>query len=565
MSRFLSVLVALALIIPLSVPATADSHITLICEIQDHDADQEAGSSLEGETVTTTGVVYAVQSNGFYLQDENCDDDTATSDGIFVFFDAQPSLGDELEVTGEVDEFFLATEIVGQSLRLLSVGNDLPVPTPIDHEAAATPGYYETLEHMRVHLAYGQTYVGTNRFNESFLVPLALGDSIDKRVRRTDDDPGIFALDDGLNGGASAFLFAFDKVFKAQGPMAFTFGNYKLLLEAPVDVEASGDRPAAIISQPDGTLSVATWNLFNVFDEKEPDDSIAVPSIPPTEQAVKRAKIARAVLDELGSPAVIAVQEVENLDLLEAIADEINVASDGETAYVALLLEGNDIRGIDVGFLVDEAKVRIGDVFQIGKDAVSEIDEDSGEPICDGGEVGLVYDRVPLVVEVMAGGETFYVVSNHFKSKFGGNEENFFFELCRVHQAEVLIAGLDELGLDDTGRVIITGDFNSFRNDETVEKDTLDTFEDAGYFNQVDLIPEDRRFTFVFEGRVQFLDHLLVQRPLVNRVAAVDSSKLDSDVPFPVFAGNDATGWATSDHDPIVAYIELRGGRPGGR
>jgi hypothetical protein len=59
-------------------------------------------STLEGEEVTTTGVVTAVDGNGFYLQDLEGDGDDSTSDGIFVFTGGAPevAVGDEAEVTG---------------------------------------------------------------------------------------------------------------------------------------------------------------------------------------------------------------------------------------------------------------------------------------------------------------------------------------------------------------------------------------------------------------------------------------------------------------------------------
>src|SRR5262245_20593692 len=42
-------------------------------------------SQLEGESVVTEGIVTAVRSNGFHLQDPNADSDDATSEAIFVF------------------------------------------------------------------------------------------------------------------------------------------------------------------------------------------------------------------------------------------------------------------------------------------------------------------------------------------------------------------------------------------------------------------------------------------------------------------------------------------------
>jgi hypothetical protein len=60
-------------------------------------------SGLKDATVTTSGIVAARASNGFYLQDPEGDDDIATSDGIFIFTGAAPAadiVGAEVQVTG---------------------------------------------------------------------------------------------------------------------------------------------------------------------------------------------------------------------------------------------------------------------------------------------------------------------------------------------------------------------------------------------------------------------------------------------------------------------------------
>ncbi|MDX1620757.1 MAG: hypothetical protein R3320_07190, partial [Nitriliruptorales bacterium] len=199
------------------------------------------------------------------------------------------------------------------------------------------------------------------------------------------------------------------------------------------------------------------------------------------------------------------------------------------------------VRGIDVGFLVDTHQVSYGNVRQLAAGAVS-------DGRCEGGASGdLVYDRVPLAIDVATDTGSVTFVSVHFKSKFGGTPANNFFEDCRVEQAETLLGELDA-----TTQAVVLGDLNAFR-----DAATLDAFEANGFTNLVNSIPEDRRFSFVFEGRVQFLDHILVSDALVDAVADVDSPKISSDVPFPVFEDDAATGLATSDHDPLVAGFEF--------
>ena len=61
-----------------------------------------------GQPVTTTGIVIAKSSNGFWIQDPEPDTDPATSEGLFVFGTAAAGLvtvGDLVHVSGTVTEF----------------------------------------------------------------------------------------------------------------------------------------------------------------------------------------------------------------------------------------------------------------------------------------------------------------------------------------------------------------------------------------------------------------------------------------------------------------------------
>lgn len=553
LGRVVSGVVAAGLLATSVSTAAADGHIPSvpICAIQGDGPRSPfapASGNRFGTRVETSGVVTAVEPDGFYLQDLGCDGDAATSDAIFVYLgwrdDVGADVGDRFTVSASVQEYYDATQLSASSPRFSSLqreatGQPVPAPTVIAPDAAAASrAYYEALEHMLVELELGQTHVGTNQYGETFLVPRAS----DTRVRRTDDAPDVLAIDDELTGVGPLAAWAFDTVAGAVGPLAYTFDQYKLMLSNPDDVTVTRtqpERPVGVVPVADDQrLAVATWNLENVFDEVE-DGGPATPEPTVEEQAVKRSKVVRGIADGLGAPPVVAVQEVEKLALLDAIADELDEHT-GTTDYVALLEEGNDPRGIDVGFLIDTRRVAYRDVRQLAADATS-------DGRCKGGASGdLVWDRVPLAVDVRAPrGGWMTVVSNHFKSKFGGTAANDFFEDCRVEQAEVLrdaVAHLD--------RVVLTGDFNAFRDSRTLAVLTA-----GGYANLVDRIPSDRRFSYVFQGRVQFLDHVIVSQPLAVTAGAVDSPKLGSDIPVPVFADDPTTAFATSDHDPLVAAL----------
>lgn len=565
-----------------------------------------------GGTVTVTGIVYAAQeparNDGVWIQDPDrpevgCE---GASDGIFLFMDSthpffdrydQPAVGDEVIVTGRVSEFFNSSQInvnrpdLGNRLQSITRDNALPAPTVIDVDEARAQGpdqdFYASLHQMRVELVHGQTYVGTNKFGEAFLVP----GEIDERIRRTDERFDLFALDDqNLPAGGVVNVWAFDEVFGAVGPFDFSFDNFKLVVEDVAAVEHTvnqQDRPRPIQAQPAGTLGLATWNIEDIFgdpaviaeeegievlapsDLDEDGNPIAQPDDPGTgvvtpsleERQRRRDMAALALVDHMNLPAVVGVQEIANETLLSQLADRINEELDArglEGEYEAVLIPGNDERFIDVGYLVDVSRVEFDNVEQIDPDApatAASPEEAQVTGRCAQGPDGaLLHDRPPLRIDVTdpRSGETFTMVTVHNKSKFRGTEENEFFEPCRVDQTQSVLDYLEERGLTDN--VVIAGDINAFRDSAT-----LDFYKDRGFVNMVDLIPEDRRFTFVFGGRVQFLDHFIVSPDLVAGIDVVDSPKIVNDAPFPQEFEDATTGTGSSDHDPIIGYVVLRG------
>ena len=76
-------------------PEPPTTELTPIYEIQG----TALTSPLNGSQVTTTGIVTAVDDNGFYLQDAAGDGNTATSDGIFVFTSSAPGVSAARRIT----------------------------------------------------------------------------------------------------------------------------------------------------------------------------------------------------------------------------------------------------------------------------------------------------------------------------------------------------------------------------------------------------------------------------------------------------------------------------------
>src|SRR6185295_1508357 len=125
-----------------------------------HDIQGNGSTSPLSGSVSTSGIVTGLRSNGFYIQepDASADADPNTSEGIFVFTSAAPpasaAIGNSVQVTGTIQEFIPgadpfsppATDLITPSVVLLGTG--VPLPAPILITAAETTQPSETANPM---------------------------------------------------------------------------------------------------------------------------------------------------------------------------------------------------------------------------------------------------------------------------------------------------------------------------------------------------------------------------------------------------------------------------------
>jgi predicted extracellular nuclease len=184
-----------------------------IYEIQ-FTANADGLSPLAGQSVITSGIVTAIwPTEGFFIQDG-----TGPWNGIFVFNTTiNPSQGDEIELTGNVVEFFGLTQISSVSAHtIVSSANPLPAAAVISTLAANNEQYESVL--VRVENA---TCTNTNAGFGMFRLNTGNGDML------VDDD--IYAFTPTLGNG-----------YNAQGVMWFSFGEYKMLPRVESDIETVG-------------------------------------------------------------------------------------------------------------------------------------------------------------------------------------------------------------------------------------------------------------------------------------------------------------------------------------
>ena len=586
-----------------------------------HDIQGSGSSSpYAGQAVKTVGIVTGVKSNGFFIQtpDGDVDGNPMTSEGIAVFTSSAPPaaavVGNLVAVTGTVSEFIPPqdvnspplTEIAGSpTVTVLATGQPLPAAITLTSADTSPTGSIEQLERfegMRVHVDslnvvaptqgtineanaasttngvfYG-VIAGVNRpFREPGVeVPDPLPPGSPCCVPRFDANPERLRVDSDAIGAPALEVTTGAVVTNLTGPLDYSFRTYTILPEPASPPSASGNVPVAAVPIPgDGQFTVASFNAERFFDTvNDPATSDAV--LTPVAFANRLNKLSLAIRNILRAPDVIGLEEVENLTTLQAIANKISadavLAGQPDPAYQAFLEEGNDIGGIDVGFLVKSAdgRVEVVDVTQEGKDTTY-INPNNGLP-------ELLNDRPSLVLRAVVhhpSGPTFplTVIVNHLRSLSGVDDpvDGNRVRTKRRAQAEFLANLIQARQVADPDEHIVSvGDYNAFEfNDGYV--DSIGTISGtptpanqvvlaSGDLVDPDLVdllqyaPEGQRYSYTFDGNAQELDHVLVTQNLVPRIATLSYGRLDAD--FPESMRNDPNQpGRISDHDPVVAYL----------
>jgi hypothetical protein len=549
-----------------------------------------------GLVMTEDNVVTAVAPNGFFMQTPavRSDFNVDTSDGIFVFTDEAPAVsrGDLVDVTGRVNEFFDFTEIgdatvtvVGSSMVPGYVVFDATVPSP-DPTAASCAVEFECYEGMLVEIADG-TVTGPNQAfgggNPDPIAEVYITAAPARTFREPgiefpgmiglpvwDGNPEVFELDPDRLGGPNQIIPA-GSSFSAVGILGYEFFGYELW---PTELTvAAAPLPVAVRPRQPGEFTVGTLNLFRLFDDVDdlPDGERNDAVVPTAEYLRRRAKFTSYILDVLDAPDILAVQEAESLQVLMDLAGDI-AAVDPAVVYSAHLVEGNDIGTIDVGFLLRD-QIAVDAITQLGKDELFTFDNPPSP----------LHDRPPLLLEGrnvrQFGSFPIAVMVVHNRSL--NNIESERTQRKRFEQAESIAQKVQDLQTADPSvRLVVIGDFNAFEftdgyvdavgivkgDFEPADSNVCGTLlcSDLVDPNLTDLalvVDPDERYSFIFRGNGQVLDHALTSQGLAPEITGAEFGRGNADAAVDLINDDGSIvpenlPLRSSDHDGFVVFIE---------
>jgi predicted extracellular nuclease len=578
-------------------------------------------SSLVGQTATTSGIVTALRSNGFYLQNAEADYDAnpQTSEGILVFTSSAPivSVGQRIRVTGTITEFTSSTDLLGGSgtqigsptaIFVLSSGNALPAAVAIDSTMLTAAGGQQQLERfegMRVSLPSltvvaptGGTVSESNATASSNGVFTAVFTGVPTPFREPgiqsplvaplceagagcaipvwDNNPERIQIDsDRITGTSALNVRVGQTVSGVVGVLDNGFGVNQVSPDGssvPV-VGGSGISEGIAPAAKPSEVTVATYNMERLYDTVDGPGGDIVVSAGALANRLNKASLGIRV--NLGAPDIIGLQEIENLNVLQLLAAKINLDAAGAYTYTPFTFEGNDPGGIDVAFLVKNT-VTVVSLTQLGQATTY-------TSPCTGAQE-ILNDRPPVLFRgsVTKAGRTLdlVVIVNHLRSLNGISDttpcalgtDGQRVRAKRAAQAEFLANLIQsEITSNPNVKLISVGDMNAFDvNDGYVDvigtvtgnptaatqvADASADLVNPNLLNLLNVIPDPaQRFSYVFDGSHQTLDHLLYTQSLRDQVTNGGYVRINSE--FPQTDRNDSnSARRLSDHDPGVIYV----------
>jgi len=579
--------------------------LTFIHEVQG----DGASSPLKGETVTVEAVVVGDfqdgesdangDLNGFFIQEEDsdADNDPLTSEGMFIFDGSSPAvdvnIGDVVEVTGTVGEFFGMTQLSDVSVTVQGT-DSLPTPAIVNLPAADSTtnsdgdfiADLEQFEGMGVTIPdtlFVTEYFNLDRFGEVVLSSDGPSNEpgtdgrLDQYTDFNEPDVEGFAayqaeigkrrivVDDGLTvqnpdpillgrGGnplsATNILRGGDTVENLSGVLNFSFDEYRVQPIAPVDFQPTNSRPETP-EDVGGDLTVASLNVLNFFTTLDVEGN---PGSGPNNLSPRGAD-SQAEFDRQIEKLVtnLEAMDADIVGLVELENEFGDQNGDGQFAIDTLVNALNDRVGagtyayvdpgvpfVDTGDAISVGAIYKTDTVRVAPGTTVEVLTDSDLPEL--GLGGTVFDgpdtnRAPIAVtfEELGTGEVFTIAVNHFKSKGGtGSGDDADIGDGQGNFNGTRLRGAEALNAwletDPTGSG--DGDFLIVGDlNAYAQEDPITFLEGEGYADLIEEFVGDDAYSFVFDGQFGYLDYALANESLAPQVTGTTEWSINADEP----------------------------------
>ncbi|AKS40426.1 endonuclease/exonuclease/phosphatase family protein [Wenzhouxiangella marina] len=538
------------------------------------------------EQVTTEGIVTLVLPRQFWIQTPS-ESPSSTRDGLEVFTGdpAAVNVGDRVRVTGFVNRFrrpdrekdLMVTRLIQPEIEVLARGQALPAAIPLgqagwqvpDNLADENPSvdptasaidFWTHYSGMRMVVGEHRVIQATNRFGDTWVLPAtehprlnelgvlaASPDDLDLERILITANPRLQPEDAPPALPGSHFT-------RIDGVANYAFGQFRVTTRhalEPVEV-AIEIRDTRLHRGPEH-LTVASYNVENldpliesierVNGERDIDDDIG---------SGRMARLGEHIAILLAGPDIVALQEIQDNNgaeqgdvlsadrTLTALIEAVRAAGGPDYAFIDLPPPAPDAFGGQPGgnirnaFLYNPARV------ELLPPGPRQIDDPA-----------FAGSRAPLLAGFEFNGHRLMLINNHFSSKwgsspqFGEQPQIIGGEAERPAQADALRRLLDaENAWGGEAHWIVLGDLNDHWFSEALShlkaEDSVQPL-----INLIETLPEADRWTYLFSGNAQAIDHLLVTPELAERA---EFEILHPNARFPDQA---------ADHEPLLGRFHL--------
>ncbi|MCK1995799.1 endonuclease [Psychrobacillus psychrodurans] len=568
-------------------------------------------TSFDNKTVEgIQGVVtYSFLLNGatyYHIQtpDELADTNPNTSEAIVLYSGTNTwpiKVGDLVSVTGKVSEFaydgyadrqttdLKTTQInvrndQGGKVEVITSGVALPAPILIDETkmslakidsdnlAVFNPtvdaiDFWESIEGMRVQVGNVKAVAPQEHGDLITVLESAPTNSLHGGVlyEKDNQNPNRVQFRLEPNGPGRDFEVATGDKFKGPitGVVGYSFQNFKIYVSLnemkAAHTKGNATPEKTTIVNAEDKLTIASYNLENFSNNKTSttDD--------------KARKLARAIATDMQSPDIVGVTEVQDNNgesSGDSKADQsyirliaaIKTAGGANYKYVNIDPVNNQDGGapnanIRVGFLYNPERVKLTEGIS-GGNATNAVGYKDGKLTLNPGRIdptnsAFNSSRKPLAAQFDFKGESVIVIANHWNSKSGDTPlfgsiqpPKYDSEVQRKNIATIVSDFVVDIKTKNPdANVVSLGDFNDYQF-----ANALLIHEGEHMTNMINKVETSDRYTYLYQGNSQVLDHILVTKNLENKTK-IDILHINAD--FTDMAGR------ASDHDPVMVQIDI--------
>ena len=507
----------------------------------------------------------------------------------------------------------------------------VPSPNLATPYCGAVLGNFECIESMRVTTTTGMVNLGNQTFGtdpiaemwvtasgqrvfrEGGLLPSKASEVVPTLTPPAaplpttflyDQNPEVFELDMDRAGLPNTPLVP-GTTFSATGVLSQEFGGFELFPTVLTVTSAAPALPLPVSTASQTQLTIGSQNLHLLFDDvNDPwntaDCTAANVDFCPTTLRwnAKLNLLSRQIREQLKSPMVVGVQEVEKLGALQALATKINtdLGVGSPFTYTAHVGAIDDLDGghQNVGFLI-RSNVTVVSLQQFNT---------TQQWTFNGTPQGEIMDRPPFLLRAtvnIAGGSPFEfaVMVVHQRSLTGIDDLTPLADQIdahrvrqkRLYQAALTAQAVQQFRASNPGLPFyLIGDLNAFPQSDGytdvtgIIQGTTDpalSEYDLSYFglegsgpngNIVTpaltaasaLAPAAERYSYQFQSTPQQIDHAMMSAAGLERLEDMQFSRnnVDQQARFLIRFGNTLgteTPLVSSDHDGFVLFVDARG------